>query len=89
MLWISGLMTLIPVALFGYAAKKTSLQVIGLAQYISPTISLLLGIFMFKEPTDKVQMMALGIIWIGLVFFTYGEFSNMNELPDDDAFDNK
>ena len=84
MLWISGLMTLIPVALFGYAAKKTSLQVIGLAQYVSPTISLLLGIYMFKEPTDKVQMMALGIIWIGLIFFTYGEFSNMKELSDKD-----
>lgn len=84
-MWASGLMTLIPVALFGYAAKKTSLQVIGLAQYISPTISLLLGIFMFREPTDKVQMMALGIIWIGLVFFTYGEFAGMKEIPDEEA----
>lgn len=72
-LWISGLVTVIPVALFGYAARKTSLLVIGLAQYISPTITLLLGIFVFKEPFDRMQALALGIIWIGLCFFTYGE----------------
>ena len=83
MLWISGLMTLIPVALFGYAAKKAPLQLLGLAQYVSPTISLLLGIFLFKEPTDRVQMLALGIIWIGLIFFTHGEFKKMKELPDE------
>lgn len=74
MMWLSGLMTLIPVGLFGYAAKKTSLFVIGLAQYISPTISLLLGIFMFHEPIDGVQILAFAIIWVGLVFFSYGEF---------------
>ena len=78
-LWISGLVTVIPVALFGYAAKKTSLFVIGLAQYISPTITLLLGIFLFKEPFDKVQALALAIIWVGLCFFTYGEFKNTSK----------
>lgn len=88
MLWASGLMTLIPVALFGYAAKKAPLQLLGLAQYVSPTISLLLGIFLFREPTDRVQMMALGIIWIGLVFFTYGEFERMKELPDEGSDEN-
>ena len=73
-LWLSGLVTVIPVALFGYAAKKTSLLVIGLAQYLSPTITLLLGIFLFKEPFDKMQALALAIIWVGLCFFSYGEF---------------
>ena len=75
-LWLSGLVTVIPVALFGYAAKKTSLLVIGLAQYLSPTITLLLGIFLFKEPFDKMQALALAIIWVGLCFFSYGEFKS-------------
>lgn len=74
LMFLSGLVTLIPVALFGTAAPKVSLFVIGLAQYISPTISLLLGIFLFKEPIDMVQIIAFIIIWAGLCFFTYGEF---------------
>ena len=71
---LSGLVTLVPVALFSVAAPKVSLFIIGLAQYISPTITLLLGIFLFKEPIDKVQIIAFVIIWTGLCFFTYGEF---------------
>lgn len=74
LMYLSGLITLIPVGLFSVSAKKVSLLVIGLAQYISPTMTLLLGIFVFKEPTDKVQLLAFTIIWTGLVIFTYGEF---------------
>lgn len=74
LMFLSGLVTLVPVALFSVAAKKVSLFVIGLAQYISPTISLLLGIFLFKEPIDRIQIIAFIIIWTGLCFFTYGEF---------------
>ncbi len=74
MMFLSGLITLIPVALFSVSAKKVSLLVIGLAQYISPTMSLLLGIFLFKEPIDRTQIIAFVIIWAGLAVFTYGEF---------------
>ena len=74
LMYLSGLITLIPVGLFSVSAKKVSLLVIGLCQYISPTMSLLLGIFLFKEPFDRVQAAALVIIWTGLAVFTYGEF---------------
>ena len=74
LMYLSGLITLIPVALFSVAARRVPLFMIGLAQYISPTISLLLGIFLFKEPIDRVQILAFIIIWTGLCFFTYGEF---------------
>ncbi len=76
---LSGLLTLIPVGLFGVAAKKVPLVVIGIVQYISPTISLLLGIFLFKEPFDKVQLIAFLIIWTGLAIFTYGEIRASRE----------
>ena len=73
MLWLSGLVTLIPMALFGYAAQKTTLLVIGLTQYISPTMTLLLGVFVYGEPFDRVQFAAFVIIWTGLAIFTVGE----------------
>jgi chloramphenicol-sensitive protein RarD len=82
LMYLSGIITLIPIALFGSAAKKVSLFVIGLAQYISPTITLLLGIFAYKEPIDSVQVISFAIIWIGLVFFSYGEYKNNLERLD-------
>ncbi len=82
LMFLSGLITLIPISLFGSAAKKVSLFVIGLAQYISPTITLLLGIFAYKEPIDKVQVISFAVIWIGLVFFSYGEYRSYREQSD-------
>ena len=76
LMFLSGLVTLIPVALFSTAATRVSLLFIGLAQYISPTITLLLGIFLFREPIDRIQIAAFIIIWMGLCFFTYGEIKS-------------
>ena len=76
LMFLSGLVTLVPVALFGAAAPKVSLLLIGMVQYVSPTITLLLGIFLFHEPIDMVQITAFVIIWIGLGIFTYGESRN-------------
>lgn len=38
-----------------------------------PIIGLLLGIFFYKEPFDKIQSISFLIIWVGLVVFTMGE----------------
>lgn len=74
MMLLSGLFTLIPVALFGISAKKVPLFIVGLAQYISPSMTLVFGIFIYGEPIDAVQLLSFAIIWIGLIIFTYGEF---------------
>lgn len=79
LLLLSGLVTLIPVGLFGVSAKRVPLLALGLLGYISPSITLLLGIFVFKEPIDTTQIISFIIIWIGLGFFTYGEYRRTRE----------
>lgn len=74
LMFLCGLVTLVPIALFNVSATRVPLFIIGLFQYISPTISLILGIFLFKEPVDMTQIIAFIIIWTGLAFFSYGEF---------------
>lgn len=81
LLMLCGPLTAIALAFFAEAANKVSLVTLGILEYISPSISLLLGIFLFKEPFDTVQFIAFVIVWIGLVFFTVGEIkrSRMTE----------
>lgn len=74
LLMLAGLFTAMPLGLYSFAANKLPLINVGIAGYISPSISLILGIFLFKEPFDGIQFTAFVIIWIGLVFFTYGEY---------------
>ncbi len=69
----AGILTGTPLILFALAANRISLVTLGITEYISPSITLLLGIFAFKEPFDKIQLITFGMIWIGLIIFTIGE----------------
>lgn len=79
LLMLCGLFTAIPLVSFADAANKLNLFTVGLFNYISPTISLIIGIFMFKEPFEPIQLIAFAIIWVGLVFFSYGEYRESKE----------
>ena len=74
LLMFCGLFTAFPLVLFANGANKTSMFILGLTEYISPTISLFLSIFYFKEEFYPVQLNAFAVIWTGLVFFTIGEY---------------
>lgn len=76
LLLLCGLMTVIPLGLFAAANIRIPLVTVGVTQYISPTIQLIMGVLLFKEPFDKFQFAAFAIIWIGLVIFTIGEFKS-------------
>ena len=80
LLLFSGLATAVPMGLFCAAAKNLPLLTLGLVQYISPSISLILGLFLFREPFDIIQFSAFAIIWIGLVFFSYGELTDIRSM---------
>ncbi len=73
---LCGLLTAIPLGLFGFSTQRCPLSVLGLIEYVSPSITLLLGIFVMGEPFDRIQLISFIIIWIGLIFFTKGEMQN-------------
>lgn len=79
LLMFCGLFTALPLTLFANAVNKISMFMLGLSEYISPTISLFIGIYIFKEDFVPVQLIAFAIIWIGLVFFSYGEYRELKK----------
>ena len=71
-----GFLTVLPLGLFGSAATKIPLVTLGQLEYLSPSITLVIGIFLMHEPFDLVQFLSFVIIWIGLVIFTIGEIKD-------------
>jgi len=65
----AGAVTTIPLLMFASAARKIPLTMIGLMQYIAPTIQLLLGVFLYHEEFSRVQFTGFGIVWLALVIF--------------------
>ncbi|MBN2285658.1 MAG: EamA family transporter RarD [Tissierellales bacterium] len=70
----SGVATAIPLLLYAESTKKLPLTVLGFLQYIAPTLMLILGVFVYREPFDSISLIAFGLIWIGLAFFSYSQY---------------
>lgn len=83
LLTLAGLMTGTPLVLFAMGANRINLITIGILGYISPSITLLLGIFVYHEPFDKIQLLTFAIIWAGLVVFTLGEMKESRAVSDE------
>lgn len=65
----AGLVTTIPLLMFASAAKQIPLTVVGLLQYIAPTLQFLIGVFVYREPFDRAHLIGFGIVWVALVIF--------------------
>jgi chloramphenicol-sensitive protein RarD len=65
----TGIATTAPLLCFCYAAQKIPLYVIGLLQYLAPTINLFVGIFLYNESFPFEKMIGFAIIWVALGIF--------------------
>src|SRR5215211_7593470 len=70
----AGIVTTIPLLMFASAARQIPLTLIGLLQYIAPTMQFLIGVFLYKEPFDHAHLIGFGIIWVALVIFWVENF---------------
>lgn len=64
-----GLVTTIPLLLFAAAVRSVPLSVIGILQYIGPTIQFFLGIFVYGEPFSRTQLVGFSIVWTALAIY--------------------
>ena len=74
MLLGAGPVTILPLLLFASAAKRIPLTMIGVLQYVNPTIQFLLGTFVYKEPFDHHRLIGFGIVWLALILFALEGF---------------
>lgn len=69
MLTGAGVVTAIPLLLFTAGARLLPLKIIGFLQYISPTLTLLIGVFVYNEVFTASHLLAFGWIWAALLLF--------------------
>ena len=68
----AGLVTIVPLLLFASAAKRIPLTMVGIMQYIAPTLQFLIGVLVFKEPFTSAKLVGFSMVWLALVLF-WGE----------------
>ena len=65
----SGPITAIPLLLFANGARQIPLSILGLLQYLSPTLQFLLGVLLFKEAFTADRLVGFVLIWTALLLF--------------------
>ena len=70
LLVLSGPVTAIPLLMFARAARRIPLSLLGLLQYISPTMQLLTGVFIYDEPFDGPRLTGFVVIWSALAVYS-------------------
>ncbi len=66
----AGPVTAIPLLLFAYGARRIPLSLVGVLQYIGPSIQLLLGVWLYHEPFGSDRLLGFALIWSGLAVYS-------------------
>jgi chloramphenicol-sensitive protein RarD len=67
----TGIVTSLPLLLFCYSTQFLNLTTVGLTQYISPSISMLIGVFVYHENITAGHMASFTCIWIALFLYSF------------------
>ena len=65
-----GILTAIPLILFGAAASRVKLSTIGFIQYLTPILQFSVGYFILEEPMPPVRWIGFALVWLSLVVLT-------------------
>ena len=71
-----GIMTAVPLILFGAAASRIPLSTIGFIQYMTPVLQFLTAFFILREPMPAVRWIGFGLVWLSLIVLTFDAIRN-------------
>ena len=61
----AGVVTGLPLFLFSYAAQRVPYSILGILQFIAPTLQFLVGVILYREPFGRADAASFGLIWAG------------------------
>ena len=66
----TGVVTVLPLVWFASAARLIPLSLLGILQYIAPTLQFLVGLLIFHEPFSQTRLVGFAIIWLALIIYS-------------------
>lgn len=79
LLMLSGLFTTVPLFLFAFGVRRIRMTTLGLLQYISPSITFLLGVFLYKEDFSLERLVTFACMWMALALYTWDSFRHRRD----------
>jgi len=73
LLMMSGVLTAIPLLFFAKGARRIPLSMLGFIQYLTPTLTLILGVFVYHEPFTSAHLISFTFIWAALTIYSLSQ----------------
>lgn len=78
LVWVAllgtGVVTALPLLLFGYGAQNIPFTLVGFLQFIAPSLSLAIGVIMYDEQFTSYHVFAFTCIWVAIFFFSWNSW---------------
>lgn len=75
----AGVLTALPLIWFAEGAKRIPLTMIGFFQYMTPSAAFFIGLFVFHEPIDRIQLLSFLFIWLSIIVYAWIELAKASE----------
>jgi chloramphenicol-sensitive protein RarD len=66
----AGPITAIPLLSFAAGARRIPLSLLGILQYVGPTLQLMLGVWVFHEPFTRTRLVGFALIWLSVFIYS-------------------
>jgi chloramphenicol-sensitive protein RarD len=66
----AGVVTVVPLLMFNAAVRLIPLSLVGILNYITPTMQFLIGVLVFKEVFTATLLVGFGLVWAAVILFT-------------------
>jgi len=73
----TGLVTALPLIMFAWGLKRSSMTTVGLIQYTSPIMIFLTATVVYREPVSHVRILSFALTWISIIIFTTDSLRNV------------
>jgi chloramphenicol-sensitive protein RarD len=81
LLSLSGIVTAVPLLMFGAAVRRLPLSTMGFLQYIGPTLQFLVAIGLFHEALDRAKLASFVLCWIGIAVYVLDSILTRTPCP--------
>jgi chloramphenicol-sensitive protein RarD len=81
LLSLSGVITAVPLLLFGAAVRRLQLSTLGFLQYIGPTLQFLLAICVFHETLNQTRLLSFALCWLAIAIYVVDSVLNRRPAP--------
>ena len=79
LLSLSGIITAIPLLLFGAAVRRLKLSTMGFLQYVGPTLQFLVATVVFHEALDRAKLVSFGLCWVAIAVYVADTMMTRNK----------